>query len=82
MIVIDLFPMWHEKERKLGKRLTVTDVAEGAGVDWKTVANLRDGKTTRFDSEPIAKLCQYFDVPDGATIPFLIVRYDNGTDGQ
>jgi len=82
MIEIDLIPVWHAKERELGKRLNVKDVAEGAGVDWKTVANLRDGKTTRFDSGPIARLCQYFGVPEGGTIPFLIVRYNNGEDGQ
>jgi len=77
MIKVDLLPVWHEKEKRLGGKLSITDVAKGAGVNWKTVYNLLEGETGRFDSEPIAKLCQYFDVTEGEPIPFLRVTYEN-----
>ena len=76
MIRTDLLPLWHRKERELGRDLTVREVAEATGQDWKTIANLKAGKTSRFDAPVLAAICQYFGVPDGAAVPFLIVRYN------
>jgi hypothetical protein len=81
MIVVDLLPLWHQRERALGRRLTVKEVATATGLDWKTVSNLKANRTQRFDGAVIAPLCEYFGVPDGAPVPFLTVSYKRNGGG-
>jgi DNA-binding Xre family transcriptional regulator len=76
-IQVDLLPLWHEKEKELGKRLTIKDVAEATELAYSTVANFRAGKTKRFDEGVLAALCEYFGVPPGSIVPFLIFSGNN-----
>ncbi len=79
MIKVDLLPLWHKKETEEGKRLYIQDVAKATGLAYSTIANLRTGKSRRFDAETLAALCNYFGVPGGQPVPFLTVHY-NGDD--
>jgi len=79
VIYIDLMPLWHNKEREIGRDLSIRDVAEATGLDWKTVDNLKKGRTTRIDLPKIALVCKYLGVPDGVPVPFLIFRSNNGS---
>lgn len=76
VVTSDLAAFWANKEAEKGRSISVYEVAKSLGVAWETVANLKDGKTSRFDSNIIGKVCQYFDVPDGAPVPFLKVHYN------
>jgi putative transcriptional regulator len=44
------------------RRLTITDVADGAGLHWNTVAELYHDRASRLDIATLEKLCDYFDV--------------------
>ncbi len=44
------------------RRLTITDVAEGAGLDWNTVAGLYHARATRVDFATLEKLCDFLEV--------------------
>lgn len=52
-----------EKSRRDGIRITLSMVAEATGLSKSTIANWHKlkGEITRFDSENISLLCQYFD---------------------
>lgn len=75
MIISDLDSFWRLKELEAGRIITVAEVAKATGVSWEAIDNLREGKTTRFDSPVVGKICSFFKVPDGATVPFLKVSY-------
>ena len=75
-VTVNLLPLWQEKERELGKSLSVRRVSAATGLDWKTVANLKAGETTRIDLPKIAPLCEYFGVEHGQPVPFLLY-YNN-----
>ena len=76
MIVIDLLPLWHEREIEEGRDLSIREVAEAKGLSWETVAKYKRNQTQRFDSAVLGPLCEYFGVPADSTIPFLKVRYN------
>jgi putative transcriptional regulator len=44
------------------RRLTIEDVAQGAGLNRRTVHDLYHDKSRRIDLETLNKLCAYFDV--------------------
>jgi transcriptional regulator with XRE-family HTH domain len=81
MVKANLLPLWHKKEEELGRRLTIKEVAAATGADPKSIASLRNGDTTRFDSSVLGPLCKYFGVPEGVAVPFLIVHYGDGNNG-
>jgi DNA-binding Xre family transcriptional regulator len=71
MVKSELLELWTEKERREGHRITIEEVAEATGLDRKTVSAMFRGETTQFNAKVLAKLCVYFEVEDGATVPFL-----------
>lgn len=75
MVRSELLELWHKKELELGRELTIKEVAEATGLNWETVASLKKGTTTRFDSAILGALCQYFGIREGEPVPFLKVRY-------
>ena len=76
-IRVNLLPAIHKREQELGEKLSITDIAEGAKVSWKTVYNLLNKQQGRFDGEPIARICRFLGVPEGEPVPFMTVEYYN-----
>ena len=63
--------------------LSIKKVADETGLSWETIKNLKEGKTTRFDSDVLAKICKLLEVPDGEPVPFLKVVYvGNENEGE
>jgi DNA-binding Xre family transcriptional regulator len=77
MVKSDLSTFWAEKEQELGRKISVYEVAKATNLAWETVANIKDGKTERFDGDVIGKLCAYFNVPHESPVPFLKVYYNS-----
>lgn len=55
-----LIELMAKRQEKTGERVTVIDVARGAGVSPQTMYKWVNEGITRFDSETVAKLCNYF----------------------
>lgn len=72
MIKNELFTMWKNAELAQGRDIDIKEVSEATGLNWETVANLKEGKTTRFDANVIAQICKFFGVKPGQPVPFLI----------
>lgn len=82
-MVCDLKSFWHECENRDKTRYTFRQVADAIGVHQSSVANLYNGKTTRFDEHIPGRIAAFFGVKNGEPIPFmrLIVVYsDSKTD--
>ena len=47
------------------RRLTVQDVANGAGVSYRAMHDLYHARTTRIDLTTLNRLCAFFDVEPG-----------------
>jgi len=75
MIRSELLELWTEKERQVGRRLTIEEVSLATGLDRKTISGLLKGETSQFNGLVLAKVCEYFGVKDGQPVPFLKVRY-------
>lgn len=75
MVTCELFDYWKQRERTLGRPLSIEDVAQGAGVHRDTVSALYHGKVVRYDGKSIGRIAKFLGVPDGAPVPFLVVRY-------
>lgn len=57
-----LLELVQQKEMKLGRRLTMSEIAKGSNVSVKLVSRWLDDKeeTTRYDAHVIAGFCRYF----------------------
>jgi DNA-binding Xre family transcriptional regulator len=66
-----LFDIWKEREKELGRIITVTEVAEAIGHSRYAVAKLRDGKSGRVDLSLVNGVCRFFDIPAGP-VPFIV----------
>jgi len=78
----ELIKLWNAKQEKEGKLIKVSDVAEATDVDRRSITRLLKGDPPKqFQSKVIGPLCEYFDVPHGEPVPFLIVCY-NGNDDE
>ena len=62
-----LLDLIHEKEKALGRRLTIRQIAKGAEVSERLIYRWLDPDepTTRYDSVVIEKFCEYFGVEVG-----------------
>jgi hypothetical protein len=76
-----LFQYWKHKELELGRSITIPEIANATGLHRETVANLLEGRTTRFDAPVIDKICEFFSLPSGP-IPFLIYEPTSKEDGS
>jgi len=55
---------------KQGRKVSLSEVAEKAGVDRGALTRLEQGSTERFDGDMIAKLCGYYDVGVGDLLEY------------
>lgn len=73
----ELFRYWQEQEVRLGRRITVSEVARSANLSRDAIQRLLDNNSTRFDGPTISAICKFFDVPPGTPIPFLLYVPDD-----
>jgi hypothetical protein len=59
-----LLELIHQKELEIGNRLTIRQIARGAGVSERLIKRWLDPEDppTRFDSDVIAGFCAYFQI--------------------
>jgi transcriptional regulator with XRE-family HTH domain len=76
MVICELFDFWKQRERQLGRELTIEEVAQGSGVNRDTVSALYRGKVVRYDAKSVGNIARFLGVPDGVPVPFLVVRYE------
>jgi transcriptional regulator with XRE-family HTH domain len=55
-----LLELIQEKERKIGRRLTASEIASGAGVSIKLVTRWLDKQPKLYDTDAIIGFCEYF----------------------
>ena len=78
----ELFRYWQEQEVRLGRRVTVSEVARSANLSRDAIQRLLDNNSTRFDGPTISAICEFFAVPPGTPIPFLIYESDESERGN
>ena len=79
MVVViksELIKLWNAKQEREGRVIKVSEVAEATKVDRRSITRLLKGKPEQFQAKVIGPLCEYFEVPHGQPIPFLIVCYN------
>ena len=76
MIVSELSEFWKAKENEWGRKIGVNEVAKKTMLDWETVNALKKGSTKRYDAHVVGKICDFFEVPEGSSVPFLVLRYE------
>lgn len=72
---IDLFSFWRDKEKELGRTITVIEVSKATGISRNTINSYLQQEVERPDLSVVGKLCAFFNVPPGP-IPFLIYERD------
>lgn len=77
----ELFRYWQEQEVRLGRRVTVSEVARSADLSRDAIQRLLDNNSTRFDGPTISAICKFFNVPAGM-IPFLEYEPDDPERGN
>lgn len=82
MVKSNLSEFWIAKEKEWGRSISVYEVSKATGIPWDTIDNLRRDKTSRFDSHVLARICKFFNVSEGALVPFLTVSYLDAGNGK
>lgn len=82
MVKSSLSEFWANKEKEWGRNISIYEVSKATGIPWDTIDNLKGGRTGRFDSHVLARICKFFDVPEGDLVPFLTVSYCDAGDGK
>jgi transcriptional regulator with XRE-family HTH domain len=75
MVDCILDQIWRQYELDNRVDLKIEEVSEATGIHRDTISRIRHRKTKRFDADVLAKLAEFFGVPEGEPVPFLIVRY-------
>jgi DNA-binding Xre family transcriptional regulator len=75
------FQLWKDKEKSMGEPLKLADAAQITALAPETIGKIREGKTTRYDAQVIAKLCQLLDVPPGP-VPSIVYEAGSATSAQ
>lgn len=75
-----LLELMQERELKLGRRLKQVEIAEFVGVSGHTITSWIRNDVTRFDSNVIEGLCDYFDCEVGDLLYFDYVETDESPD--
>lgn len=76
-IVVDLAPHLTRLALERNEWLHTKRIADLTGLSWETVKKLKNGDTSRFDGDVLARMCELLGVKDGEPIPFLKVVYEN-----
>ena len=73
-----LLDLIHTKEKKLGRRLSIAEIAKGAGVSEKLVYRWLDAEKhiSRFDENAIVGFCEYFDCRVGELLEYEAAEAD------
>ncbi len=66
-----------EHQAKLGRLVTIQEVADATGLDRKAIARLEENKTERYDGAILARLCAFY----GVDVNELISYVPNQMDG-
>lgn len=75
-VVAYLFEFWKDKEKELGRDISVIEVNEATGISRTTLTRLRKpGGVKNPAPETVDKLCKFFNVAEGQ-IPFVIYKPD------
>ncbi len=78
MIDCILDQVWRQYEINNRCDLTIEQVAKSTKIHRDTIANLKNGKTSRYDADVIARVAEFFGAKEGEPVPFLVVRYMAG----
>lgn len=62
------------KSAEWNRRITWTEISQSTGIGKNTLTRLSNGTCQQIALDTLDKLCNFFDVPDGAPIPFLVFR--------
>ncbi len=74
-------------QAKVGRLITIQEVAGATGLDRKAIARLEENKTERYDGDVLAKLCAYYGVdvedileyvPENKRTPSLAAAFQPG----
>lgn len=61
-----------EKQAEWGREIQIQEMADQTGISRDTISRLMNQKITRVDEKTVFALCDFFGVPKGEPIPFLI----------
>ena len=75
-----LFDFWKDKEKELGRNISVKEIAEAVGKSRSTVNRLLHGTTKQVDLTTIDAICQFLDVEDGPLPFFHYIKPDSNDD--
>ena len=56
------------------RRITWTEISQSTGVSEGTLIRFAKGKSQRVDLGVLDKICEFFGVPAGNPVPFLIYK--------
>ncbi len=57
-------------QARVGRKVSISEVARGTGLDRKAITRLEENNTERFDGDVLAKLCTYYGVPISELLEF------------
>ncbi len=57
-------------QAKIGREVTIQEVAEKTGLDRKAIARLESNRTERYDADVLRKLCAFYGVGIGDLLEF------------
>ena len=63
-----------QKAAEWNRDITWTEISEKTGIDENTLTRFSKNRSKRVDLGVLYKLCEFFGVPDGAPIPFLVFK--------
>jgi putative transcriptional regulator len=71
-----LMELMQERERKIGRRLKQRDVARAVGTADHTIMNWLRNEVSRFDSDLLERMCEFFECEVGDLIYLKWVEED------
>ncbi len=63
-----------EKAVEWKRRITWAEIVEATGISESTLIRFSQSKSQRVDLGVLYKLCEFFDVPAGSPVPFLVYK--------
>lgn len=65
-----------QKQAEWGREIKIKDIVENTGISRDTVSRMWNGKMVNVKQNTLFALCEYFQVPKGDPIPFLVYDPD------
>ena len=63
-----------EKEAEWRRDISWGEISQATGIHINTLTRISSSRSQRIDLGILYKLCEFFGVPDGSPIPFLIFK--------